>query len=565
MPINLISKIKPKNNGQFPVYEDIDVQGGFQVRSTILDRDNIPTLNRKEGMLVYVVSDGYFYQLGSGLTNIDWTIASFNNAIVNGPAFFPDINSLKNFDPTLLSDGYLAFVASNLSTYQFIKSASSFSDDPINFLIVSSNYGPVDCRWFRYKEDHPIWLSNTDFYINQSIGSNENSGILNTSPIYNWQELYRRIGNNPLQNNINITIDGYLIDEIIINPIWTKNNFNININGTLNQLTPGIFNLTATTQRNRSSNTALGLNKSISWDISNEKKIAKFSGLYGDSYGLLLSIDPLNSNKMWCTDFYINSVPGTLQNPDIYDSIYVYDTLSVYIKNIETEGNGIVSFNNLKIDGYVSIYKSKVNFTNCISDGYFEVYGYSNSDININNCCIDTIIANQSSKIKISNTYIGNSYNNQSLVLNGGLVIHTTSTDGDLIFDQNVNGILINNLLTEDGYVSYSKLIINNVCVLNPSSNDVINLSVPYTSVILKSGGTIYASDSSVQTGFIVNILSANCSFMSEDTSPTIYIQKDNSGSSINNDEFNLFGNTYNFTDDFPISDLVKFSGLYQA
>lgn len=74
MPISLISKIKPKNSGSFPVYEDVDVEGGFQTRDSTVDRDTIPSLNRKAGMLVFTRADGYFYKLGTGLTNSDWAL-----------------------------------------------------------------------------------------------------------------------------------------------------------------------------------------------------------------------------------------------------------------------------------------------------------------------------------------------------------------------------------------------------------------------------------------------------------------------------------------------------------
>lgn len=76
MSIPLISKIKPQNNGAFPLFDDIDGYGGFQVRANTTDRDTIPTLSRKFGMLVYTQSDGYYWQLGPGLTNSDWTIAN---------------------------------------------------------------------------------------------------------------------------------------------------------------------------------------------------------------------------------------------------------------------------------------------------------------------------------------------------------------------------------------------------------------------------------------------------------------------------------------------------------
>ena len=84
MPINLISKIKPKNDGQFPVYEDRDVEGGYQVRTDLSDRNSIPELNRKEGMLVYVQSDGKYYTLSGGVADENWVEAQI------GGGFTPD-------------------------------------------------------------------------------------------------------------------------------------------------------------------------------------------------------------------------------------------------------------------------------------------------------------------------------------------------------------------------------------------------------------------------------------------------------------------------------------------
>jgi hypothetical protein len=76
MPIDLISKIKPKNNGSFPICEDIDIEGGYQVRTSIRDRDSIPVLNRKIGMLVYVQSESKYYTLTGGTGDENWVEAS---------------------------------------------------------------------------------------------------------------------------------------------------------------------------------------------------------------------------------------------------------------------------------------------------------------------------------------------------------------------------------------------------------------------------------------------------------------------------------------------------------
>lgn len=79
MPINVISQIKPINNAGFPVVEDIDIQGGYQIKDTTTDRDNIPEANRKVGMLVYVVADGKFYTLTGGVDNANWGESSIGS------------------------------------------------------------------------------------------------------------------------------------------------------------------------------------------------------------------------------------------------------------------------------------------------------------------------------------------------------------------------------------------------------------------------------------------------------------------------------------------------------
>lgn len=78
MTTSIISKLAPKNSGAFPTHSDIHTEGGFQVRADTTDRDNIPTLNRKEGMWVKVQSDGKVYTLSGGITNGDWTEVSFS-------------------------------------------------------------------------------------------------------------------------------------------------------------------------------------------------------------------------------------------------------------------------------------------------------------------------------------------------------------------------------------------------------------------------------------------------------------------------------------------------------
>jgi len=117
MAINLISKIKPKNAGAFPVYEDVDGYGGFQTRDSISDRNSIPSLNRKIGMLVYVRADGNYYTLSGGIADINWTVVSLGGRIfseayvdlLNGSFPVSDttftVIGATNFDKSILPSG----------------------------------------------------------------------------------------------------------------------------------------------------------------------------------------------------------------------------------------------------------------------------------------------------------------------------------------------------------------------------------------------------------------------------------------------------------------------------
>lgn len=79
MPIDLIDKIKPKNSGLFPTHEDVDCLGGFQTVANITARNATPTLNRKQGMLVWTITESTMWQLEADL--VTWSeIQLINNA-----------------------------------------------------------------------------------------------------------------------------------------------------------------------------------------------------------------------------------------------------------------------------------------------------------------------------------------------------------------------------------------------------------------------------------------------------------------------------------------------------
>lgn len=72
MPIFVASALVPKNNGTFFVVEDTYLRGGFQVRPTLVSRDELDAINRKAGMVVYVEENQTLYTLGGDLQT--WSV-----------------------------------------------------------------------------------------------------------------------------------------------------------------------------------------------------------------------------------------------------------------------------------------------------------------------------------------------------------------------------------------------------------------------------------------------------------------------------------------------------------
>ena len=64
---------------KYPTHLDIYGKGGIHSLETILERDNIYSPRRKEGMFSYIKEDKSFYALFDGISNQNWKkIAYFN-------------------------------------------------------------------------------------------------------------------------------------------------------------------------------------------------------------------------------------------------------------------------------------------------------------------------------------------------------------------------------------------------------------------------------------------------------------------------------------------------------
>lgn len=92
MAIEIIDILGQKNNGDFPLVDSNDIRGGFYQVNTIEERNLIPSIRRKEGMLCAVKNDK-MYQLIGGIDNNNWAI--FNTGS-SGSDFSGDYNDLVN-------------------------------------------------------------------------------------------------------------------------------------------------------------------------------------------------------------------------------------------------------------------------------------------------------------------------------------------------------------------------------------------------------------------------------------------------------------------------------------
>lgn len=77
MAIEIIDTLGQKNNGIFPLVDSNDVKGGYYQVDNIEERDSIPNIRRKVGMLCYVENDidgAIIYQLKGGIDNSCWEV-----------------------------------------------------------------------------------------------------------------------------------------------------------------------------------------------------------------------------------------------------------------------------------------------------------------------------------------------------------------------------------------------------------------------------------------------------------------------------------------------------------
>lgn len=107
--VGITGKIKPLNSGNFPVFEDINGQGGLRTVATIAERDTLLTnaaLFGKPGMLVFVTAVQCYYELSPDLAA--WIFYAPSPALASQADWY--------VDPATGNDNNTGLVGSPLAT-----------------------------------------------------------------------------------------------------------------------------------------------------------------------------------------------------------------------------------------------------------------------------------------------------------------------------------------------------------------------------------------------------------------------------------------------------------------
>ena len=118
MAIEIIDEIKQKNNGQFPVVDANNVKGGFYQVQSIEDRDAIPLVRRKVGMLCFCEigedeAENQLYQW----TGIEWIVANLGGGGIESVQSQEEMFAIKKTDRV---EGMLCYVKDDEKTYQLV-------------------------------------------------------------------------------------------------------------------------------------------------------------------------------------------------------------------------------------------------------------------------------------------------------------------------------------------------------------------------------------------------------------------------------------------------------------
>lgn len=181
--IEIISTLKQKNNLDFPIVDSNDIKGGLYLVNNVSERNSIPILRRKEGMVCWVKDDG-FYQLIGGIENINWkeiTLSGGGGSLNRSDVEWIGSQTPTNqdviwFDP---SDDGVIEVTNDNPLIQELKSTIKLQNDRILKLeemveyillnLPNSDNSPTDGIYLTLEDGTNLLLEDGTFILLESI------------------------------------------------------------------------------------------------------------------------------------------------------------------------------------------------------------------------------------------------------------------------------------------------------------------------------------------------------------------------------------------------------------
>jgi len=124
MGVGLTDFVQPLGN--FAIAKDDDLLGSYRSVANAADRNAIPAERRKVGMLVRTNDTQETWVLGPGITNSDWTLASFGKG---GPFFVASTTARNAIPHEVREPGARCFVNTNPGRVYILKQTPWADDD----------------------------------------------------------------------------------------------------------------------------------------------------------------------------------------------------------------------------------------------------------------------------------------------------------------------------------------------------------------------------------------------------------------------------------------------------
>lgn len=205
--IEVISQIKPKNNGSFPIADTIDLIGGYIQVDTVEDMHNHNISKLREGMLCYVQQDKSLYIFQNNnwskyeeFVNKDQIVNSTGNnsdVVMSQKAVTDELNNIRNTYSTielLSKDEFNKIQNKNTKTLYMITNNGSVEEVyvgnlPINLCKCSSDDSDVEknLMYYGYIIDDTLLDYNdiTKEHLNMSTMLNQEVKVLGKTSIGN--------------------------------------------------------------------------------------------------------------------------------------------------------------------------------------------------------------------------------------------------------------------------------------------------------------------------------------------------------------------------------------------